>query len=66
MEFASRVLLASMRGDEEYDEIEEALMQSAGSLVTAKNNNTADDGETCLIDLLDTAGQVCGVAAFAS
>ena len=59
MEFASDYAYAPTAPEEEFDEIAEAVLeQTDGSLAAAKHAAAAsDDGSTCLLDILDTAGQ---------
>ena len=59
MEFASDYAYAPTGPEDEFDEIAEAVLeQTDGSLAAAKHAAAAsDDGSTCLLDILDTAGQ---------
>lgn len=58
MEFASGVLFASKSSQPaEFEEIKAEVLDQKASLAELKKASTKDDGQTCLIDILDTAGQ---------
>jgi hypothetical protein len=58
MEFASGVLFVSKSSQPaEFEEIKAEVLDQKTSLAELKKASTKDDGQTCLIDILDTAGQ---------
>lgn len=56
MEFGSSLVYLNPRS-EEFDKIDREEITHGVAQVTRERNVYEDDGETCLLDILDTAGQ---------
>jgi GTPase SAR1 family protein len=55
MEFGSQYVFISSK--EEFEEVDERSLERGLLSVAYESSAANDDGETCLLDILDTAGQ---------